>query len=77
MYQQDLKNYVTFIKICREKQLNALNKEVINSLEEILDFVEKESTIRSVIITGEGEKPFVDGADIKEIKSFKKEEAND
>jgi len=77
MYQHDLKNHVTFIKICREKQLNALNKEVINSLEEILDFVEKESTIRSVIITGEGEKAFVAGADIKEFKSFKKEEAID
>lgn len=77
MYQHDLKNHVTFIKICREKQLNALNKEVINSLEEILNSVEKEPAIRSVIITGEGEKAFVAGADIKEFKSFKKEEASD
>tara|TARA_B100001250_G_scaffold414231_1_gene451423 strand:- start:4902 stop:5699 length:798 start_codon:yes stop_codon:yes gene_type:complete len=76
IYKYDFKNHVTFIKICREKQLNALNKDVIDSLEEVLDCIEKEPQIRSVIITGEGEKAFVAGADIKEFKSFKKEEAN-
>ena len=72
LYQHDLNNSVTFIKISRKEHLNALNKEVINSLEEVLKIIHENVQIRSVIITGDGEKAFVAGADIKEFQTFNK-----
>ena len=75
LYKHDLINRVTIIEISREKQLNALNREVINSLEEILALIDVNTNIRSVIIKGKGDKAFVAGADIKEFKKFKKKEA--
>ena len=72
LYQHDLSNSVTFIKISRQTHLNALNKEVINSLEEVLSLIHEDTRIRSVIITGDGEKAFVAGADIKEFQAFNK-----
>ena len=77
LYQHDLNNSVTFIKISRKEHLNALNKEVINSLEEVLKIIHENVQIRSVIITGDGEKAFVAGADIKEFQAFNKLQAQE
>ena len=77
LYQHDLKNSVTFIKISRKEYLNALNKEVINSLEEVLKIIHENVQIRSVIITGDGEKAFVAGADIKEFQAFNKSQSHE
>ena len=77
LYQHDLNNSVTFIKISRKEHLNALNKEVINSLEEVLKIIHENVQIRSVIITGDGEKAFVAGADIKEFQAFNKSQSHE
>ncbi|MAQ31194.1 MAG: enoyl-CoA hydratase [Flavobacteriales bacterium] len=74
-YKYDLDLKVGIIKIQRPKHLNALNKYVILDLEYILDHMEKDTSIRSIIITGEGEKAFVAGADIKEFQKFDDNEA--
>lgn len=74
LYQEDLEHDVAIIKIDREKQLNALNQETIQSLEKALHRASL-SSVRSVILTGSGSKAFVAGADIKEFKNFNKNEA--
>jgi enoyl-CoA hydratase len=55
------------ITINRPDKMNALNKDVIADLAAALDEVYNNSEIRSVIITGAGEKAFVAGADISEF----------
>lgn len=58
------------IIINRPKVLNALNKSVLLELERALIQVEEDQAIRCVIITGSGDKSFVAGADISEMKSL-------
>lgn len=58
----------------RPKQLNALNADVLNDLDEVISEVEASSDIRALIITGSGEKAFVAGADIAQMKDMTSEE---
>jgi enoyl-CoA hydratase len=60
------------VTINRPEALNALNQTVLRSLSELLNWVEKQSfnDVRSMIITGQGEKAFVAGADIKEFENL-------
>lgn len=64
---------VGLITINRPKALNALNSEVLNDLEAVIDGVDQ-NTIRCLIITGAGEKSFVAGADIGEMSTLTKAE---
>ena len=67
LYEQ--KDAVGVITINREKALNALNSEVLDALDKTLDGVDLE-TVRCLVITGAGQKSFVAGADIGEMKGF-------
>ena len=53
------------LTLAREKRLNALNRELIAEFMELVDWLEKDKTIRVLIITGQG-RAFCAGADIKE-----------
>ena len=64
---------VGIVTIDRPKALNALNSEVLNDLEAVIDAVDLD-TVRCLILTGAGEKSFVAGADIAEMSSLTKEE---
>lgn len=66
---------ITIITINRPQALNALNKEVLEELAAFFSQNHQNNAIRGVIVTGEGEKAFVAGADIKELSSLSKEEA--
>lgn len=55
------------LTITRPKALNALNSEVLTELEQVLKEVTDKAEIRVLLITGEGEKAFVAGADIAEM----------
>ena len=46
---------------------NALNGAMVKELEKALDEIENDAGIRSLILTGAGEKAFVSGSDIKEL----------
>lgn len=59
-------NYITAITIDREKQLNALNDELMHELKDAIGAIDREET-RCVLITGAGEKSFVAGADIGQM----------
>lgn len=61
---------ILLLKISRPEALNALNRDVLNSLEEELEKAKNDGEIGGIIITGEGEKAFVAGADIKEFSSY-------
>ena len=57
--------------IDREKALNALNTQVLEDLDAMLDAIDLEN-VRALIITGAGEKSFVAGADISEMSTLTK-----
>lgn len=60
-------NGIATITINRPDKLNALNKDVIDELNQALDAVYTNPAIQSAIITGSGQKAFVAGADITEF----------
>ncbi len=65
-----LENGTYIITINRPDKMNALNKDVIDDLSNVLDEVYNNPEIKTVIITGAGEKAFVAGADISEFLSL-------
>lgn len=58
------------ITIDRPKALNALNSETLSELSLAFSDFENGGQVRVCIITGGGEKAFVAGADISELKTF-------
>ena len=66
-------NGIALLTINRPDKLNALNKTVLDELSEAIDTVNSDESIKALIITGEGEKAFVAGADIKELSSLDSE----
>ena len=68
------KGNVAIATINRPKALNALNSEVLNDLNTLVDTVNADPEIRVLILTGSGEKAFVAGADIGEMSSLSKAE---
>jgi enoyl-CoA hydratase len=67
-------NGIGQITINRPSKLNALNVATIQELHEGLENLDANPEIRVIIITGEGEKAFVAGADISEFANFSIEE---
>ena len=72
----EAKDLIGIVTINREKALNALNTQVLNDLEEVIDAVDYD-TIRCLIITGAGKKSFVAGADIGEMAEDTKAEGKE
>ena len=68
------KGNVAIATINRPKALNALNSEVLNDLNTMIDEVNADPEIRVLIMTGSGEKAFVAGADIGEMSTLTKAE---
>ncbi len=69
----DVEEKIAVLTINRPKALNALNSQVLDELNETLDGIDT-NEVRALIITGEGEKSFVAGADIGEMSSLTKAE---
>ena len=75
MYQtllSALEDGILTVTINRPEKLNALNASVLLELEQVLDEVDRNETVRSVILTGAGPKAFVAGADIAEFNALDK-----
>ncbi len=73
MYQTlltDLQEGTMVITVNRPDKLNALNKDVIQELGQAFDEVYNNTEIKTVILTGAGEKAFVAGADITEFTAL-------
>ena len=58
---------IAVVCIDRQDKLNALNAEVVAELGQVFESLREEDSVRGVIVTGAGEKPFVAGADIGEL----------
>jgi enoyl-CoA hydratase len=58
---------VAVIKFNRPKALNAVNTEVLRELGQAMDEIENDSKVRALVLTGEGAKSFVAGADISQM----------
>ena len=65
---------VQLITLNRESKLNALNIELIQEIGKEIDRLNKEKSIRGIIITGKGNKAFAAGADIAEFSEFNSKE---
>ncbi|MBK7981444.1 MAG: enoyl-CoA hydratase/isomerase family protein [Ignavibacteriae bacterium] len=59
---------ILLIQINRPEKLNALNNELLKELDQIFTEIKSDSS-KVIIITGAGDKAFVAGADIKELRS--------
>ena len=64
---------VGVLTINRPAALNALNDQVIRELDEALDAIDLD-TVRWLVVTGEGQKAFVAGADIGQMSGLTKAE---
>jgi len=71
------KDGIGTIKINRPKVLNALNKDTILELTKAVAELEKDKNIKVVILTGEGDKAFIAGADISQMKDMSPLEAKE
>ncbi len=70
----EVEGMVGTITINRPRALNALNSQVLEELDATLDAVDLDA-VRCLILTGAGEKSFVAGADIGEMSTLTKAEA--
>ena len=75
--EEELKNVtlekdgnLAVITINRPKALNALNSDTLKDLDKAITNIENDSNVYCVILTGAGEKSFVAGADIAEMKDL-------
>ena len=67
-------NFIATVTINRPQVLNALNSQTINELSQVFDWLQKDKSVKVIIITGSGEKSFVAGADITELANLTGEE---
>ena len=73
--QTSIKDRIAIIRINRPEQLNALSIQVLADLKKEFVAVEQDNEVGVIILTGEGDKAFIAGADIKEMSTFSSEEA--
>ena len=70
----EVQDGVGVVTINRPEALNALNTPLLEELAKVIDEVDTDS-VRCLIITGAGQKSFVAGADIGEMKDMNSREA--
>jgi enoyl-CoA hydratase len=68
----DIKNNILYLIINRPDKLNALNFQTLDELRDAMREAYEDKEVRGIIITGEGEKAFVAGADISEFTTVNK-----
>lgn len=73
----EVKANILYITINRESKLNALNKQTLAELADVIAFAAKAEEVRGVLLTGAGEKAFVAGADISEFSAYTTEQGED
>ena len=66
-FRVELEDHIATITISRPKALNALSWDLVTELETVIDDVSAMEDVWVVIFTGDGDKAFVAGGDIKEM----------
>lgn len=70
-----IENQIATLTINRPSKLNALDKETLAEIAQVMDEINVNNNIRGVILTGEGSKAFVAGADISQMVNMNATEA--
>jgi enoyl-CoA hydratase/carnithine racemase len=65
------KNHVCQVTINRPSSHNAINFEVMDAFEKLLDDIETDSNIRCLTLTGAGDNSFISGGDLQEFHTIK------
>jgi len=68
---------VATLTITRPEQLNALNLETIAEIDKHVDALSGNKNVRALIVTGEGSKAFVAGADVKQLETLDEKSAHE
>ncbi|MDB9899679.1 MAG: enoyl-CoA hydratase [Candidatus Arcticimaribacter sp.] len=68
--QLRIQDQVAWIQIDRPTKLNALNRVVLEELNQVFSDLRTDVSVRVIVLTGSGEKAFVAGADIAEFSEF-------
>lgn len=66
----DKVDQIAIVKINRPDKLNALNSETLTELKDIFQNLRADNEVGVIILTGSGEKAFVAGADISELRKL-------
>jgi enoyl-CoA hydratase len=73
----DLSGNIQVITLSRPEALNALNIELLGELRSAVTESIADSRIKGIVLTGDGDKAFVAGADIKELSALSEREATE
>ena len=71
----EIEDSIATITIDRPEKLNALNHTVLSELDALFTQLQNDDTVQGIMLTGAGEKAFVAGADLQEIKELDGEAA--
>lgn len=66
----ETRNQIAYVTVSRPKVLNALNADTIGELHAVFSLIKSDDNIRVAILTGDGEKAFIAGADINELSGL-------
>lgn len=73
----EVREQIAYVTISRPKVLNALNRATIAELQRAFTAVRDDGAVRVAILTGDGEKAFIAGADISELAGLGAVEAKE
>jgi enoyl-CoA hydratase len=68
--RHDVRDGVAFVTLSRPKALNALDDRTLDELERTFAAIRCDAAVRAAVVTGDGEKSFVAGADIAELAAM-------
>ena len=66
-------NNMAIVTLNRPEKLNVMDFETVKKLTEVFKDLEKDNSVRSVIITGSGDKAFCAGVDLNDLNKLKGE----
>ena len=66
---------VALVTMCRPEAMNAFNTEQLQALLDVVRDISADSSVRAVVLTGEGKRAFAAGADISEMSTKSPSEA--
>src|SRR5699024_11208907 len=70
MIEFNINKKIGIITINRKNSANAINNQLLNELNQTITVINNNEEINCVIITGQGEKVFSAGADLKERETM-------